>query len=121
LQALEKITRDQPLPCLQAGAIMAVLSFIDFFSTSVQVSEYHNVDQLVFTLSFFPFISFGIYLHFVLVCGSLNFNFLFGLHQRVALSTVVNICKKLPSENFSPFMEAVPILCNLLQYEDRQA
>ncbi|XP_024443585.1 E3 ubiquitin-protein ligase UPL4 isoform X2 [Populus trichocarpa] len=75
LQALEKITRDQPLPCLQAGAIMAVLSFIDFFSTSV---------------------------------------------QRVALSTVVNICKKLPSENFSPFMEAVPILCNLLQYEDRQ-
>ncbi|KAJ7972450.1 E3 ubiquitin-protein ligase [Quillaja saponaria] len=40
--------------------------------------------------------------------------------QRVALSTVVNICKKLPSENPSPFMEAVPILCNLLQYEDRQ-
>ncbi|KAG5243613.1 E3 ubiquitin-protein ligase [Salix suchowensis] len=75
LQALEKISRDQPLPCLQAGAIMAVLSFVDFFSTSV---------------------------------------------QRVALSTVVNICKKLPSENFSPFMEAVPILCNLLQYEDRQ-
>lgn len=75
LQALEKISRDQPLPCLQAGAIMAVLSFVDFFSTSV---------------------------------------------QRVALSTVVNICKKLPSENFSPFMEAVPRLCNLLQYEDRQ-
>ncbi|KAJ6913754.1 E3 ubiquitin-protein ligase UPL4 isoform X1 [Populus alba x Populus x berolinensis] len=62
LQALEKISRDQPLPCLQAGAIMAVLSFVDFFSTSV---------------------------------------------QRVALSTVVNICKKLPSENFSPFMEAL--------------
>ncbi|KAJ6913753.1 E3 ubiquitin-protein ligase UPL4 isoform X1 [Populus alba x Populus x berolinensis] len=36
LQALEKISRDQPLPCLQAGAIMAVLSFVDFFSTSVQ-------------------------------------------------------------------------------------
>ncbi|KAJ9184255.1 hypothetical protein P3X46_004000 [Hevea brasiliensis] len=75
LQALEKISREQPLPCLQAGAIMAVLSFIDFFSTSV---------------------------------------------QRVALSTVVNICKKLPTECPSPFMEAVPILCNLLQYEDRQ-
>lgn len=42
------------------------------------------------------------------------------LHQRVALSTVVNICKKLPSECPSPFMEAVPILCNLLQYEDPQ-
>ncbi|KAG4383684.1 hypothetical protein GLYMA_13G136900v4 [Glycine max] len=75
LQALEKISREQPLACLQAGAIMAVLNYIDFFSTSI---------------------------------------------QRVALSTVVNICKKLPSESPSPFMEAVPILCNLLQYEDRQ-
>jgi E3 ubiquitin-protein ligase TRIP12 len=75
LQALEKISREQPLACLQAGAIMAVLNYIDFFSTSV---------------------------------------------QRVALSTVVNICKKLPSECPSPFMEAVPILCNLLQHEDRQ-
>ncbi|MED6124914.1 E3 ubiquitin-protein ligase upl4, partial [Stylosanthes scabra] len=53
LQALEKISREQPLACLQAGAIMAVLNYIDFFSTSI---------------------------------------------QRVALSTVVNICKKLPSE-----------------------
>lgn len=41
-------------------------------------------------------------------------------NQRVALSTVVNICKKLPSENVSPCMEALPILCNLLHYEDRQ-
>ncbi|PSS23680.1 E3 ubiquitin-protein like [Actinidia chinensis var. chinensis] len=75
LQALEKISREQPLVCLQSGAIMAVLTYIDFFSTSV---------------------------------------------QRVALSTVANVCKKLPSECPSPFMEAVPTLCNLLQYEDRQ-
>ncbi|CAH8269838.1 unnamed protein product [Arabidopsis lyrata] len=75
LQALEKISRDEPVACLNAGAIMAVLSFIDFFSTSI---------------------------------------------QRVAISTVVNICRKLPSEPASPFMDAVPILCNLLQYEDRQ-
>ncbi|CAH9078224.1 unnamed protein product [Cuscuta epithymum] len=75
LQALEKISREQPLACLQSGAIMAVLNYIDFFSTSV---------------------------------------------QRVALSTVVNICKKLPSDSTTPFMEAVPILCNLLQYEDKQ-
>ncbi|EOA19810.1 hypothetical protein CARUB_v10000054mg [Capsella rubella] len=54
---------------------MAVLSFIDFFSTSI---------------------------------------------QRVAISTVVNICRKLPSESPSLFMDAVPILCNILQYEDRQ-
>ncbi|ANM70342.1 ubiquitin-protein ligase 4 [Arabidopsis thaliana] len=75
LQALEKISRDEPVACLNAGAIMAVLSFIDFFSTSI---------------------------------------------QRVAISTVVNICKQLSSESPSPFMDAVPILCTLLQYEDRQ-
>ncbi|KAI7724831.1 hypothetical protein M8C21_006945 [Ambrosia artemisiifolia] len=75
LQALEKISREQPLACLQSGAIMAVLTYIDFFSTSI---------------------------------------------QRVALSTVVNICEKLPSEGFSPFMDAVPILCQLLQYEDNK-
>ncbi|KAJ8532872.1 hypothetical protein K7X08_015761 [Anisodus acutangulus] len=75
LQALEKISREQPIVCLQAGAIMAVLSYIDFFSTSV---------------------------------------------QRKALSTVVNICKKLPSGCPSPLMEAVPVLCNILLYEDRQ-
>lgn len=75
LQALEKISRDQPIACLQAGAIMAALSFIDFFSTSI---------------------------------------------QRVALSTVVNICKKLPADSFALFMEATPTLCNLLRYEDRQ-
>ncbi|KAL6998251.1 E3 ubiquitin-protein ligase upl4 [Sarracenia purpurea var. burkii] len=75
LQALEKISYEHPLACLQSGAILAVLTYIDFFSTSL---------------------------------------------QRVALSTVVNICKELPSECPSPFMEAVPILCNLLQYEDRQ-
>ncbi|KAI3677127.1 hypothetical protein L1987_86748 [Smallanthus sonchifolius] len=75
LQALEKISREQPVACLEAGAIMAVLTYIDFFSTSI---------------------------------------------QRVALSTVVNICEKLPAEGFSPFMDAVPILCQLLQYEDNQ-
>lgn len=75
LQALEKISREQPLACLQSGAITAVLSYIDFFSTSV---------------------------------------------QRVALSTVLNICKKLPSECPSQLMDTVPLLCNLLQYEDRQ-
>ncbi|KZV58123.1 hypothetical protein F511_37571 [Dorcoceras hygrometricum] len=75
LQALKKISREQPLACLQSGAIMAVLSYIDFFSTSV---------------------------------------------QRIALSTVVNICKKQNAESPSLFMEAVPILCNLLQYEDKQ-
>nr|VDC85060.1 unnamed protein product [Brassica oleracea] len=75
LQALEKISKDEPVACLNAGAIKAVLSYIDFFSTSL---------------------------------------------QRVAVSTVVNICRKLSSESPSPFMDAVPILCNLLLYEDRQ-
>ncbi|MQM13235.1 hypothetical protein Taro_046161 [Colocasia esculenta] len=36
IQALEKISHNQPVPCLQAGAIMAVLTYIDFFTTSIQ-------------------------------------------------------------------------------------
>ncbi|XP_020579574.1 E3 ubiquitin-protein ligase UPL4 [Phalaenopsis equestris] len=73
LQALEKISRKQPVPCLQAGTVMAVLGFIDFFCISV---------------------------------------------QRVALSTVANVCKKLPLDCSSLVLEAVPIICNILQYED---
>ncbi|XP_057535729.1 E3 ubiquitin-protein ligase UPL4 isoform X2 [Amaranthus tricolor] len=75
LQALEKISHNQPLACLQSGAIMAVLNYIDFFSTSV---------------------------------------------QRTAIRIIVNLCKELRCDSSSPFMEAVPILCNLLQHEDRQ-
>eukprot|EP01018_Ginkgo_biloba_P024669 Gb_07121 [translate_table: standard] len=73
LQALEKISHDHPAACLRAGALMAVLSYLDFFSTGV---------------------------------------------QRVALSTAANICKKLPSDAADFVMEAVPILTNLLQYND---
>ena len=102
LQALEKISRDQPLACLQAGAIMAVLNFIEFFSISVQV-----IQSL--------FCSLRIRIYVVL----LNFGSKFS-NQRVALSTVVNICKKLPSEGPAPFVEAVPKLCGLLQHEDQQ-
>ncbi|KAL2494457.1 HECT domain-containing protein [Forsythia ovata] len=36
LQELEKISCKQPLACLQSGAIMFVLRYVDFFSTSVQ-------------------------------------------------------------------------------------
>nr|CAD1817569.1 unnamed protein product [Ananas comosus var. bracteatus] len=73
LQALEKISRKQPLPCLQAGTIAAVLAYIDFFSTSI---------------------------------------------QRVAVSIVAIVCKKLPLDSSSLVMDNVPTLCNLLQCED---
>ncbi|XP_043712874.1 E3 ubiquitin-protein ligase UPL3-like [Telopea speciosissima] len=36
LQALKKISQEHPTACLRAGALMAVLSFLDFFSTGVQ-------------------------------------------------------------------------------------
>ncbi|XP_023005684.1 E3 ubiquitin-protein ligase UPL4-like isoform X2 [Cucurbita maxima] len=75
LIALEKISQEQPVACLEAGAVMAVLTYIDFFSTSI---------------------------------------------QRTALRTVVNVCRKLPSECPPTLIDAVPILCNLLQYEDGQ-
>ncbi|XP_009400764.2 E3 ubiquitin-protein ligase UPL4 isoform X1 [Musa acuminata AAA Group] len=75
LQALEKISRKQPVPCLQAGTIAAVLTYIDFFPTNP---------------------------------------------QRVAVSTVANVCKKLPPDCSTIVIESVPILCSLLQYEDHK-
>ncbi|KAK8582512.1 hypothetical protein V6N13_069289 [Hibiscus sabdariffa] len=36
LQALKKISQEHPTACLLAGALMAVLSYLDFFSTGVQ-------------------------------------------------------------------------------------
>lgn len=73
LQALEKISHEHPTACLRAGALLAVLSYLDFFSTGV---------------------------------------------QRVAVSTAANICRQLPSDASDFVVEAVPILTNLLQYQD---
>ncbi|KAM0865193.1 hypothetical protein ACQ4PT_043424 [Festuca glaucescens] len=36
LQALKKISQEHPTACLRAGALMAVLSYLDFFSMGVQ-------------------------------------------------------------------------------------
>ncbi|XP_027356506.1 E3 ubiquitin-protein ligase UPL3 [Abrus precatorius] len=36
LQALKKISQEHPTACLRAGALMAVLSYLEFFSTGVQ-------------------------------------------------------------------------------------
>ncbi|TYH85881.1 hypothetical protein ES332_D01G003200v1 [Gossypium tomentosum] len=36
LLALKKISQEHPTPCLRAGALMAVLSYLDFFATGVQ-------------------------------------------------------------------------------------
>ncbi|GFQ00091.1 E3 ubiquitin-protein ligase upl3 [Phtheirospermum japonicum] len=36
LQALKKISQEHPTACLRSGALMAVLSYLDFFSTGVQ-------------------------------------------------------------------------------------
>ncbi|GLT86086.1 hypothetical protein SLE2022_042490 [Rubroshorea leprosula] len=36
LQALKKISQEHPTACLRGGALMAVLSYLDFFSTGVQ-------------------------------------------------------------------------------------
>ncbi|XXG81111.1 hypothetical protein AAC387_Pa09g1820 [Persea americana] len=75
LIALKKISKDHPVVCLNAGAILAVLNYIDFFSSGV---------------------------------------------RRDAVSTVANICKKLPSDCSAHVIVAIPILCNLLRYEDRE-
>ncbi|KAK9126841.1 hypothetical protein Scep_015687 [Stephania cephalantha] len=75
VQALEKISFYHPQACLEEGAVMAVLSYIDFFTLST---------------------------------------------QRVAVRAVVNICSKIPSSRYDKLKEAVPVLCNLLQYEDQR-
>ncbi|XP_068492521.1 E3 ubiquitin-protein ligase UPL4-like [Phaseolus vulgaris] len=77
LKVLEKISRWHPLVCLKAGAVKAVLNYIDFFSTNM---------------------------------------------KRMALSTMVNMCKRLPSDidSLSPFMEAVPKLCQFFGHEGHQ-
>lgn len=38
--------------------------------------------------------------------------------QRVAVSTAANICRQLPSDAADFVTEAVPLLTNLLQYQD---
>ncbi|CAN6470950.1 unnamed protein product [Victoria cruziana] len=40
--------------------------------------------------------------------------------QRVALSTVASMCRRLPSDSFSNIKDAVPILSNLLHNEDQK-
>ena len=36
LQALKKISQEHPTACLQVGALMEMLSYLDFFFTNVQ-------------------------------------------------------------------------------------
>ncbi|KAK6916719.1 HECT domain [Dillenia turbinata] len=88
LQALKKISQEHPTACLRAGALMAVLSYLDFFSTGVQHLPLFDDTLVMLTV------------------------------VRVALSTAANMCKKLPSDAADFVMEAVPLLTNLLQYHD---
>ncbi|RZC71785.1 hypothetical protein C5167_034947 [Papaver somniferum] len=42
------------------------------------------------------------------------------IHRRVTINTVADVCKKLSFDALSHFMVVVPVLCNLLQYEDQK-
>ncbi|KAK9127246.1 hypothetical protein Syun_016043 [Stephania yunnanensis] len=75
VEALEKISFYHPQACLEDGAVMALLSYIDFFTLST---------------------------------------------QRIAVRAVVNICSKIPASCYDKLKDAVPVLCNLLQYEDQR-
>ena len=74
LQALKKISQEHPTACLRAGALMAVLSYLDFFSTGVQVIYFlclfcdcFSVDEeCIFLLGIF------IYCFYVSACGIIN-------------------------------------------------
>lgn len=93
---------------------MAVLTYIDFFSTSIQVSHlpfWMLILLIEFVILFPPNPKDQKFE--ILICKS-------GLDQRIALRTVVNVCQKLPSKCPPTLIDAVPILCNLLQCEDGQ-
>lgn len=56
LQALKKISQEHPTACLRAGALMAVLSYLDFFSTGVQVSNFISFDFMLVNRREFIFV-----------------------------------------------------------------
>lgn len=56
LQALKKISQEHPTACLRAGALMAVLSYLDFFSTGVQVSNFISFDFMLVNRTEFIFV-----------------------------------------------------------------
>jgi E3 ubiquitin-protein ligase TRIP12 len=78
--------------------ITAVLAYIDFFSSSIQVIIGNSI--------------FGSE-------KSVNLLSLFCVVQRVAVSAVANACKKVPADCSMFVMDSVPMLCNLLQSEDK--
>jgi hypothetical protein len=129
LQALEKISHEHPTACLRAGTLMAVLSYLDFFSTGVQVRTIYiylgSVACPSFDNSYLISFSMRCLLRFIsgffLDTIDLQFigpNFFLLLLQRVAVSIAANICRQLPSDASDFVMEAVPLLTNLLQYQD---
>jgi E3 ubiquitin-protein ligase TRIP12 len=73
LQALEKLSHEHPGSLLQNGGLMAVLSYLDFFPSSV---------------------------------------------QRTAVATAAMMCTALGPSHVSSVKDALPMLCNLLQYQD---
>jgi hypothetical protein len=128
LQALEKISREHPTACLRAGALMAVLSYLDFFSTGVQVrTSYIYLGSVAcpsFDNSYLISFLMRCLLRFIsgFSLDTINLQFIgpkfFLLLQRVAVSIAANICRQLPSDASDFVMEAVPLLTNLLQYQD---
>lgn len=129
LQALEKISHEHPTACLRAGILMAVLSYLDFFSTGVQVrTSYIYLGSVAcpsFDNSYLISFSMRCLLRFIsgfsLDTIDLQFigsKFFLLLLQRVAVSIAANICRQLPSDASDFVMEAVPLLTNLLQYQD---
>jgi len=75
LQALEKLSHEHPGSLLQHGGLLAVLSYLDFFPSSV---------------------------------------------QRTAVATAALMCTALGPSHLSSVKDALPILCNLLQYQDEK-
>ena len=98
---------------------MAVLTFIDFFPTIIQVShsflDVNSISTVWLNSCSYYFVPRN-----PMIIKIENLKVKSVLDQRTALRIVVNVCKKLPSECPQNLIEAVPILCNLLQYDDEE-
>ncbi|ONM18515.1 E3 ubiquitin-protein ligase UPL3, partial [Zea mays] len=103
LQALKKISLEHPTACLRAGALMAVLSYLDFFSTGVQrvaLSTAANMcrklpsDASDFVMEAVP-----------LLTNLLNY------HDSKVLEHA-SVCLTRIAESFSPFPEKLDELCS---------
>ncbi|XP_031485400.1 E3 ubiquitin-protein ligase UPL4 [Nymphaea colorata] len=101
------ISRHDVVPTLCAR--LMVIEYIDVAEQCLQALEKISHDHAVVCLR-----------NGAIMAALMYIDFFPTTVQRVALSAVATICKRLPSDSFSSIKDAVPILSNLLHNEDQK-